>query len=57
MMNSYNAHIVVREQTRLIEDPEIKALHWDNDEIKPMGTLMTNPKLAESMLDQYCSTR
>lgn len=48
-MNSYTYDIVVREQTRLIEDPEIKALYWDNDEIKPTGTLMTNPKLADTL--------
>ena len=40
---------MVREQNRLIEDPEIKALYWDNDEIKPTGTLMTNPKLADTL--------
>ncbi|WP_372385128.1 gamma-glutamyltransferase [Vibrio sp. BS-M-Sm-2] len=48
-MNSYTYDIVVREQNRLIEDPEIKALYWDNDEIKPTGTLMTNPKLANTL--------
>lgn len=45
-MNSYTYDIVVREQERLIEDSEIKALYWNNGEIKPTGTLMTNPKLA-----------
>ncbi|KAA8679730.1 gamma-glutamyltransferase [Vibrio gigantis] len=48
-MNSYTYDIIVREQTRLIEDPEIKALYWDNDEIKPTGTLMTNPKLTNTL--------
>lgn len=48
-MNSYTYDIVVREQERLIEDPEIKALYWNNDEIKPTGTLMTNSELANTL--------
>lgn len=48
-MNSYTYDIVVREQERLIEDPEIKALYWNNGEIKPTGTLMTNSELANTL--------
>ncbi|MEZ9395908.1 gamma-glutamyltransferase [Vibrio splendidus] len=48
-MNSYTYDIVVREQERLIEDPEINALYWNNDQIKTTGTLMTNPKLANTL--------
>ncbi|YCO03310.1 gamma-glutamyltransferase [Vibrio sp. VNB-15] len=48
-MNSYTYDIVVREQARLEQDPEIKALYWQGDEIKPTGTLMKNPKMAETL--------
>ncbi|MFA0389430.1 gamma-glutamyltransferase [Vibrio splendidus] len=48
-MNSYTYDIVVREQERLIEDPEIEALYWNGDQIKPTGTLMKNPKLADTL--------
>ncbi|MEG3695420.1 gamma-glutamyltransferase [Vibrio coralliirubri] len=48
-MNSYTYDIVVREQERLIEDPEIEALYWNGDQIKPTGTLMKNPKLAYTL--------
>ncbi|MCF7493488.1 gamma-glutamyltransferase [Vibrio sp. L5-1] len=48
-MNSYTYDIVVREQERLIEDPEIEALYWSDDQIKPTGTLMKNPKLADTL--------
>ncbi|MDA9557131.1 gamma-glutamyltransferase [Vibrio sp.] len=48
-MNSYTADIVVREQSRLIKDDEIKALYWDGDEIKPAGTPMKNPALAATL--------
>lgn len=48
-MNSYTYDIVVREQTRLARDPEIKALYWQDDEVKPTGTLMKNPKMAETL--------
>ncbi|CAH1543208.1 Gamma-glutamyltranspeptidase [Vibrio jasicida] len=49
VMNSYTYDIVVREQARLKQDPEIKALYWQGDEIKPTGTLMKNPKMAETL--------
>ncbi|MGF1750087.1 gamma-glutamyltransferase [Vibrio cionasavignyae] len=45
-MNSYTYDIVVREQTRLIHDPEIRSLYWNVKEIRPTGTNMTNPKMA-----------
>lgn len=48
-MNSYTYDIVVREQSRLEQDPEVKALYWQGDEIKPTGTLMKNPKMAETL--------
>ncbi|OQQ02005.1 gamma-glutamyltransferase [Vibrio campbellii] len=48
-MNSYTYDIVVREQSRLVQDPEVKALYWQGDEIKPTGTLMKNPKMAETL--------
>ncbi len=48
-MNSYTYDIVVREQTRLARDPEIKALYWQDDEVKPTGTLIKNPKMAETL--------
>ncbi|OEF72973.1 gamma-glutamyltransferase, partial [Vibrio splendidus 1F-157] len=48
-MNSYTYDIVVREQERLIEDPEIEALYWNGDQIKPTDTLMKNPKLADTL--------
>ncbi len=43
-MNAAHAD-VVREQTRLIEDPKSKRSYWDNDEIKPTGTLMITQSL------------
>nr|WP_241909650.1 gamma-glutamyltransferase [Vibrio breoganii] len=48
-MNSYTYDILVREQSRLESDPEINALYWDGDDIKPTGTLMTNPELANTL--------
>ncbi|GAM59634.1 gamma-glutamyltranspeptidase [Vibrio ishigakensis] len=45
-MNSYTFDILVRESARLVEDPEIKQLYWQDNQVKPAGTLMTNPKLA-----------
>ncbi|OED96934.1 gamma-glutamyltransferase [Vibrio breoganii] len=48
-MNSYTYDILVREQSRLEGDPEINALYWDGDDIKPTGTLMTNPELANTL--------
>lgn len=48
-MNSYTYDIVVREQSRLEQDPEVKALYWQGDEIKPTGTLMKNPKMVETL--------
>lgn len=48
-MNSYTYDIVAREQERLIEDPEIEALYWSDDQIKPTGTLMKNPELADTL--------
>ncbi|MGI9916210.1 gamma-glutamyltransferase [Vibrio owensii] len=48
-MNSYTYDIVVREQSRLEQDPEVKALYWQGDEIKPTGTLMKNLKMAETL--------
>ncbi|WP_418642553.1 gamma-glutamyltransferase [Vibrio chaetopteri] len=48
-MNSYTYDIVVREQTRLIHDPEIKALYWEGDTIRPTGTNMTNPNMARTL--------
>ncbi|MCL9773914.1 gamma-glutamyltransferase [Vibrio methylphosphonaticus] len=48
-MNSYTYDIVVRENTRLVNDPEIKALYWKGDDIRPTGTNMTNPKLAATL--------
>ncbi|MCL1068488.1 gamma-glutamyltransferase [Shewanella olleyana] len=48
-MNSYTHDIVVREQTRLQRDPEIKALYWDAGIIKPTGSLMKNPALAQTL--------
>ncbi|MCL1141990.1 gamma-glutamyltransferase [Shewanella gaetbuli] len=49
VMNSYTYDIVVREQHRLTRDPAIKALYWQGDEVKPAGTLMTNPALAKTL--------
>ncbi|GAL28563.1 gamma-glutamyltranspeptidase [Vibrio variabilis] len=48
-MNSYTYDIVVREQSRLVHDPEIKSLYWNGDDIRPTGTLMTNPKMATTL--------
>ncbi|WP_394129309.1 gamma-glutamyltransferase [Shewanella maritima] len=48
-MNSYTYDIVVREQHRLHKDPEIKALYWQNDEIKSTGSLIQNPALAHTL--------
>ncbi|USD43345.1 gamma-glutamyltransferase [Vibrio sp. SCSIO 43135] len=48
-MNSYSYDIVVREQDRMIKDPEIKAMYWQGDTIKPTGTLMKNPKIAATL--------
>ena len=48
-MNSYTYDIVVREKTRLIHDPEIKTLYWDDKEIRPTGTKMINPKMAATL--------
>lgn len=48
-MNSYTYDILVREQARLADDPEIKGLYWQGDEIKPAGSLMTNPSLAKTL--------
>ncbi|MGI3038128.1 gamma-glutamyltransferase [Vibrio diabolicus] len=48
-MNSYTYDIVVRERSRLEQDPEVKALYWQGDDIKPTGTLMKNPKMAETL--------
>ena len=35
-MNSYTYDIVVREQERLIEDPEIEALYWNDEQTNLM---------------------
>ncbi|USD66152.1 gamma-glutamyltransferase [Vibrio sp. SCSIO 43136] len=48
-MNSYTYDIVVREQSRLIKDPEVRAMYWQGEEIKPTGTLMTNPQMANTL--------
>ncbi|WP_028772294.1 gamma-glutamyltransferase [Shewanella waksmanii] len=48
-LNSYTHDIVVREQARLQHDPEIKALYWQDEQIKPTGSLMTNPALANTL--------
>lgn len=46
-MNSYTFDILVRESARLVEDPEIKQLYWQDNQVKPAGTLMTNLSLHE----------
>ncbi|WP_153913831.1 gamma-glutamyltransferase [Shewanella sp. TC10] len=48
-MNSYTHDIVVREQARLQHDPEIKALYWQQGTIKPTGSLIKNPALANTL--------
>ncbi|WP_119008937.1 gamma-glutamyltransferase [Vibrio superstes] len=48
-MNSYTYDIVVREESRLEDDPELHSLYWEDGEIKPTGTKMTNPELAETL--------
>ncbi|MCG9663762.1 gamma-glutamyltransferase [Vibrio mediterranei] len=48
-MNSYTYDIVVRESERLVNDPEIKALYWKGETIRPTGTKMTNPKMAKTL--------
>ncbi len=36
-MNSYTYDIVVREQERLIEDPEVEALYWSDEQTSLMS--------------------
>ncbi|WP_220755043.1 gamma-glutamyltransferase [Shewanella sp. KT0246] len=48
-MNSYTYDIVVREQIRLQQDPEIKSLYWQAGVIKPAGSLMKNQALARTL--------
>ncbi|GEA51397.1 gamma-glutamyltranspeptidase [Vibrio inusitatus NBRC 102082] len=48
-MNSYTYDILVREQSRLESDPEINALYWAGDDVKPTGSMMTNPELANTL--------
>ncbi len=42
-MNSYTYDIVVRESERLVNDPEIKALYWKGETIRPTGTKNDQP--------------
>ncbi|MDR9826903.1 gamma-glutamyltransferase [Vibrio sp. FNV 38] len=48
-MNSYTYDIVVREQERLINDPEMQNMYWVDGHIKPTGTLMRNPDIAHTL--------
>ncbi|GEA62267.1 gamma-glutamyltransferase [Vibrio comitans] len=48
-MNSYTYDILVREQSRLESDPELNALYWIGDDIKPTGSMITNPDLANTL--------